>query len=221
MVFQVVAAPFTKDRTWVTPNEGDSMRHLSLVTPRRALTAALFTAVLTGSVAAATPAGATPGGTPDNTRSSVTVTTNGTSTDAAVTLNVKPYENNTAVASGEPTLIGTAWNDIIDPNDNFAGEACFELHGDRIWVYDARGDGLATYGQWQNYLRNPSRTWVLYREGTCKNSLGHGHWGVCDKDFYEDSTSPNAVGGQGSGLRIAACTSKVCNGIDTWVRNNK
>jgi hypothetical protein len=134
---------------------------------------------------------------------------------------VAPYENDTAVNGGDPAQTGIACNQLFDAQDNYAAEVCFALYGDQIWVYDARGDGKAAIGQWSNYLRNAAGDWILYREGECRNSLGHGHWGLCNKEFYEDSTNPNAKGGHGSGLRLWACTAAtMCNGDYTWVRNN-
>lgn len=56
--------------------------------------------------------------------------------------------------------------------------------------------------------------WRYYRYGDCINSLTAGHWGYRDKDFYENSTYPNAVGGQGSIIRLWACT-YYCT--DTWI----
>lgn len=67
--------------------------------------------------------------------------------------------------------------------------ACFEASGDKWWVKDTAGDGASAEAFWQNY-RNGS----LYRTGVCRNSLGNGEWGVCNKNYYEDS-----------GLRWAAC----------------
>jgi hypothetical protein len=134
---------------------------------------------------------------------------------------VSPYENDTAVYGGDPAQTGIACNQLFDAQDNYAAEVCFHLYGDQVWVYDARGDGHAAIGQWSNYLRDADGTWIKYREGECRNSLGHGQWGVCNKEFFEDSTNPNAEGGHGSGLRLWACTaSTMCNADYTWVRNN-
>jgi hypothetical protein len=83
-------------------------------------------------------------------------------------------------------------------------EACFITYGDHIWVKDSAGDGLAASAYWENYLKNSSGDWVLYRYGRCENHLGAGKWGGCNKDFYEDGTSPNALGGKGSEICVWA-----------------
>ncbi|MFF9607875.1 hypothetical protein ACF1GY_37465 [Streptomyces sp. NPDC014684] len=97
--------------------------------------------------------------------------------------------------------------------------ACFEKYGDKIWIKAtaSRSDILA---MWENYLRDSSGSWgdFPYREGSCENHLGSGRWGYCNKDFYEDSTDPNARGGQGSGIRLWACAAQ-CAGY-VWIRNN-
>jgi hypothetical protein len=59
---------------------------------------------------------------------------------------------------------------------------CYELDGDRWWVKDTSADHASAVARWQNY-----RNGVLYREGGCRNSLGSGEWGVCNKNYYEDS----------------------------------
>ena len=55
--------------------------------------------------------------------------------------------------------------------------------------------------------------WQYYRYGECKNSLGQGHWGMCDEDFYENDTV-NAKGGQGSIVSVWACTIECSDYID-------
>lgn len=67
--------------------------------------------------------------------------------------------------------------------------ACFEAYGDKWWVKDTAADSASADAVWQNY-----RDGSLYRQGICRNSLGNGEWGVCNKNYYEDS-----------GLRWAAC----------------
>lgn len=61
--------------------------------------------------------------------------------------------------------------------------ACFEHYGDRWWVKDTAADSASAEARWDNY-RNGS----LYRSGICRNGLGNGKWGVCNKNYYEDST---------------------------------
>jgi hypothetical protein len=61
--------------------------------------------------------------------------------------------------------------------------ACFQAYGDRWWVRDTAADSASAEVRWDNY-RNGS----LYRSGICRNSLGNGAWGQCNKNYYEDST---------------------------------
>ncbi|QFZ18541.1 hypothetical protein [Saccharothrix syringae] len=67
--------------------------------------------------------------------------------------------------------------------------ACFEANGDKWWVRDTAADSASAEAFWENY-----RGGSLYRTGVCRNSLGNGKWGVCNKNYYEDS-----------GLRWSAC----------------
>ena len=60
--------------------------------------------------------------------------------------------------------------------------ACYQEAGDRWWVLDTRSDGASADAVWQNW-----RNGDLYRQGICRNSLGSGKWGVCNKNYYEDS----------------------------------
>lgn len=60
--------------------------------------------------------------------------------------------------------------------------ACFQQYGDKWWVKDTAADGASAVAVWNNY-RNGS----LYRQGQCENRLGAGTWGVCNKNYYEDS----------------------------------
>jgi hypothetical protein len=55
---------------------------------------------------------------------------------------------------------------------------CFEHHGDKLWVKDRKGDGVSAIAKWR----------VTYnsREGYCRNRLGAGRWGVCNKNFLEN-----------------------------------
>jgi hypothetical protein len=58
-------------------------------------------------------------------------------------------------------------------------EVCVEPYGDKIFVKDlSSADSASAVARWYtNYGR-----W-----GTCRNSLGAGHWAVCNKDFEESS----------------------------------
>jgi hypothetical protein len=95
-------------------------------------------------------------------------------------------------------------------------KACFQKYGDKIWILDTSGTTYAAVAPWENYLWNGS-SWQLYRTGNCYNRLGKGVWGVCNKDFYEDS-STNAYGSTGSGLRLWAENLDWSDYI--WIRNN-
>lgn len=61
-------------------------------------------------------------------------------------------------------------------------KVCYEHDGDKWWVKDTKEDGASAVAEWVNY-----RNGVLYREGSCRNSLGNGKWGYCNKNYYEDS----------------------------------
>ncbi len=122
--------------------------------------------------------------------------------------------NQSAKAAAGPPTFGS---DICEENE--ASTTCFEPYGDKIWVYDAKADGKAAAGYWQNYLEDSAGNWHLYRDGQCVNHLSEGHWGYCNYDFYED-TSHNAEGGYGSGVRVYPCIENGVIGDYVWVRNN-
>ncbi len=130
---------------------------------------------------------------------------------AAVPLS-SALEINDAVAGTPPAF---------DPNtDCSSGEGtyvCFQKDGDKIWVEDTAADGVSADGRWENYLWDGSN-WTLYRQGACLNKLSYGHWGYCDKDFYED-TSTNHYGSKGSGIRLYPCGA-ICDADYQWIRNN-
>jgi len=111
------------------------------------------------------------------------------------------FESNTAVA-GTPNFSAYPATCVTYADS----EACFQPNGDTIWVKDIKADGAAAYGDWANDLRDVDGVWWGYRDGRCTNHLGYGHWGSCKKDFYENSTNPNAFGGQGSRITIWAAT---------------
>jgi hypothetical protein len=99
-----------------------------------------------------------------------------------------------APADNYPTEVGVA---AVELDDAVAGtppsglpcisttgaKACFEANGDRWWVQDTAADSASAEARWDNY-RNGS----LYRSGICRNSLGSGKWGKCNKNYYEDSS---------------------------------
>jgi hypothetical protein len=182
-----------------------------------AVVAAAAIALVTGPTAVATPSHAASVGTQQWGRI-ISLPPN-LARQAPATAAAASYEEDTAVAGTPPSF---------DPNDCIGLEVsghivmgtCFQPYGDKIWVEDTYGDGYAAVASWVNYLRDASGNWDSYRSGSCTNSLTAGHWGVCNKDFYEDSTSPNAAGGQGSGIRLYPCTSNVCTTDYAWIRNN-
>lgn len=118
---------------------------------------------------------------------------------------VAAYETNYAVSSGP------SWGSCIRIQEL---DACFEKYGDQ-WGISAWTNSTVRL-QWQNQLWNGSG-WVLYREGQCISNLGVGH-GVCNKDYYEDS-STNYYGYTGSRLRWQACASS-CSSWTSWTYNN-
>jgi hypothetical protein len=61
-------------------------------------------------------------------------------------------------------------------------EVCYEKNGDRWWVWDGQADGASALVFWFNYPEGGAA-----REGFCVNSLGHGVWGQCNKNYGENS----------------------------------
>ncbi|MFI5924760.1 hypothetical protein ACIA3K_02140 [Micromonospora sp. NPDC051543] len=90
---------------------------------------------------------------------------------------------------------------------NVNAKGCLRLYGDQWWSVNVRGEDM--YLVWKNTLWNGA-SWVLYREGTCFNDLGAGSWGVCNKDYYENS-SVNAFGYKGSELIFQVCSALGCS----------
>jgi hypothetical protein len=80
------------------------------------------------------------------------------------------FEWNDAVAGSLPdTDLACVWSE--------GSEVCIEAYGDKIYVKDIKADGASAVARWfTDYGR-----W-----GTCRNALGAGKWGVCDKDFKEN-----------------------------------
>ncbi|WP_051366338.1 hypothetical protein [Hamadaea tsunoensis] len=92
---------------------------------------------------------------------------------AAASAAVTP-EKDYAVAGSPPAGL---------PCHTIAGAtACYELSGDKWWVRDNENDGASAVADWLNYQNGN-----LYRSGQCINALGHGKWGVCNKNYYESS----------------------------------
>ena len=61
--------------------------------------------------------------------------------------------------------------------------ACWEPDGDLFYVKDTREDGYAAVIEWQ--FEDWDHNW---RDGSCVNKLGAGHWGVCNKNLPEDGS---------------------------------
>jgi hypothetical protein len=133
---------------------------------------------------------------------------------AAASTDVAPNTSSTTHYS----KIGTPPSSVVDAkwcsSDADWAHACFQRHGDTIWVDNNAGEHVKAH--WENWLRNADGTWVFYRDGDCI-SMNWG-WGYCDENFYEDS-SLNAVGGYGSGIRLYTCYGE-CDRNYQWVRNN-
>ena len=85
-------------------------------------------------------------------------------------------EFNRAVASGPPPQTTTCASTT-------GALACYYQASDTWYVQDTAADGASAEARWENY-----RNGVLYRSGICRNSLGNGNWGACNKNYYEDST---------------------------------
>ena len=62
--------------------------------------------------------------------------------------------------------------------------ACFQAYGDRWWVQDTAPDSASAEARWRNYHSDGS----LHRLGVCRNSLGNGNWGVCNKNYNEGTS---------------------------------
>lgn len=105
------------------------------------------------------------------------------------------------------------------PIENDASEACFQKYGDVIWVYDRVDDIFISQAHWSLWLRNGQGEWTFHKWGRCKVPPQYVRvWVRCDRDFYEDSTYPNAKGGQGAGIRLYALDDNWFG--PAWIRNN-
>lgn len=84
-------------------------------------------------------------------------------------------------------------------------KGCFKKHGDYFFVKDHAKDGYSVYVQWINQLPRSSGRWATYRSGRCEFFGGNDNWGQCNKNFYENSTDPNAFGTKGSRIKFKVC----------------
>jgi hypothetical protein len=153
--------------------------------------AGLFAAALAAAVVAAAPTGA-----------SASTAAAGPASVTAVALApaVSAYEWNTAASWSAPSLPDS---DCITMT---GAKACFEPHGDYLWVEDTKADGHSATATWNNYIYTGS-SWELWRQGSCVNKLGAGTWGLCNKDFDEYSED-------GSYIDLYACVYD--SGDGTW-----
>ncbi|GAA3829250.1 MULTISPECIES: hypothetical protein [Amycolatopsis] len=103
---------------------------------------------------------------------------------------------NIATASNGPS--GNYWYYCVTDT---GVEGCYQPYGDLFYVRDTKANGQAAEVRWYNNLNG-----APYRQGTCRNNLGSGHWGVCDKDFREDSTIRFGVDGVGNDARLYSPT---------------
>ncbi|MFD1149021.1 hypothetical protein [Saccharothrix hoggarensis] len=86
--------------------------------------------------------------------------------------------------------------------------ACFEAEGDKWWVRDTAADSASAEAGWQNIYQGS-----FYRAGVCRNSLGYGTWGVCNKNYYENSTVKwAACVYDGSAQTLIRCSARVTAG---------
>jgi hypothetical protein len=84
------------------------------------------------------------------------------------------YELNTAVAGTPPSGLSCVSATGVT--------ICYEKDGDIWWVKDTKADSASAVADWLNY-----RNGDLYRQGGCRNALGSGKWGYCNKNYYETS----------------------------------
>lgn len=118
-------------------------------------------------------------------------------------------EENTATSVRGPQPPDAICESVGLPTSRFAG-GCFKRYGDEWWVTQNALYGEKVYVDWENYLLAPGpffggSHWELYRTGRCYlNTLSEFAWGVCNKDYYEHS-STNFYGLKGSQLRWRVC----------------
>lgn len=107
-----------------------------------------------------------------------------------------------------------------------ASQGCFKKYGDNWWVKSGNPDDFVRV-EWRNQLWNPNYNpgvgaWDDYRSGYCEAfDIGVGSWGVCAKDYYENS-SVNYFSGRGSRViwRICEYYSDTCSTWSLWTLND-
>jgi hypothetical protein len=81
------------------------------------------------------------------------------------------WDNGVAASGLATSQVYCIWTDY--------SEVCIQPYGDKIFVQDlSSADHASAVARWSTDYG---------RWGTCRNSLGVGHWAVCNKDFKEDS----------------------------------
>ncbi|PKW05585.1 hypothetical protein SAMN05428944_7389 [Streptomyces sp. 1222.5] len=75
------------------------------------------------------------------------------------------------------------WMQMAGPTGNGPAMISFNSDGDFWYLIDTKADGKSAAVKWYNY-----RNGQLYRNGTCIQSHGAGTSGICNNDYYEDST---------------------------------
>lgn len=117
------------------------------------------------------------------------------------------YEWDTAVAGTPPATFSGGCVTMT------GAKSCYETYGDKWWVLDTAADGHSATASWENYLKNDLDGWDPWRHGSCVNKLGKDHWGVCNKNYYENDDR-NEYGSKGSILDWQSCIYDSKNG--TW-----
>lgn len=143
----------------------------------------------------------------------------------AAPANAIVVESDSALRQLHPPVMDVCVSGTGDGAQSNTSRGCFKKYGDRIFSYDRFADGMSVYVDWENQLKDSSGNWKAYRKGRCTSTLGAEKYGECNKDFYENSTSPNAKGGKGSRIRIKSCTNikylpDDCTNWSSWITNN-
>ncbi|MEU8239691.1 hypothetical protein AB0C07_15720 [Actinoplanes missouriensis] len=88
------------------------------------------------------------------------------------------WEYNDAVASSAPT-------GDFECHSVTGVTACYKPYGDVFYVKDTAADSASATAMW--YM-NYNRDWNYWdRQGECRNKLGNGKWGACNKDLDEEA----------------------------------
>lgn len=85
--------------------------------------------------------------------------------------------------TASPNYTGAGWWFQKSGHGSGPALAAFNSNGDYWYLIDTLADGKAAAVRWKNY-----RNGQLYRQGVCIQSHGAGTAGICNKNYYEDST---------------------------------